>query len=57
MKCEIFGMENIKLDVVKIFEFRIKEFIDYHAFISILSISISKLTLDNYGYRIDMTFI
>ena len=57
MKCEIFGMENIKLDVVKIFEFRIKEFIDCHTFISIRSISIPKLTLDNYGYKIDMTFI
>ena len=50
-------MERIKLELVMNFESYVKGFIDCHAFIGIRPISISKLTLENYGYRIDLTII
>ena len=50
-------MKKIKLEVVMIFESYVKGFIDCHAFIGIRPISILKLILENYGYKIDLTLI
>ena len=53
----IFGMKKIKLELVMNFESYVKGFIDCHAFIGIRPISIQKLILENYEYKIDLTLI
>ena len=50
-------MKKIILELVMISESYVKRFIDCHVFIEIQSISISKLILENYGYKIDLTLI
>ena len=50
-------MKNIILKLVMISESYVKGFIDCHVFIEIQSISISKLILENYGYKIDLNLI
>ena len=56
MRCNIWN-EKDQIKTVMIFESYVKGFIDCHAFIGIRSISIPKLILENYGYRIELIFI
>ena len=50
-------MKKVKLELFMIFESYTKGYIDYYVFIGIRLLSILKLILENYGYRIDLALI
>ena len=50
-------MKKVKLELFMIFESDTKGYIDYYVFIGSRLLSILKLILENYGYRIDLALI
>ena len=50
-------MKKVKLELFMIFKSYTKGSIDCYVFIEIQLLSIPKLILENYGYRIDLALI